>query len=380
MEKFVTSPFRVGIAGGGQLGRMLALKAATWDVLTHCLDGESAPAHIICETLHKGSITEYDDVVRFGKNVDVVTIESDNVNVEALKHLEGLGKKVCPSAAALKVIQDKGLQRQFCSQHGIPVPAFKVYADKGELLADPPTEFPCIVKTRKAGYDGKGVFLVDSAAELEELPDVGLVVEQKVDIEKELTIIVVRNGKGEVAFYPCIELFMKQGAYLVDYLISPADIPQGVQQQAEEMARSLADALEIEGLLAIELFLDTSGTLLVNECSPRPHDSGHQTIEGSYTCQYENHLRGILNLPLGSCAPVMHAAMVNLLGEADARGPVKYENLTECLSIQGVNVHIYGKKEVTPFRKMGHITILNPSYDDLLQVVDEVKRKVKVRA
>lgn len=381
MEDFVTSSFRLGIVGGGQLGRMLALKAADWDLITHCLDADAdAPARLICEELHQGAITDYDAVVGFGGGVDLVTVESDNVNVEALKKLQSGGMKVCPDPEALRIIQDKGEQRRFCSKHGIPVPDYRVYDDKEALLADDDLTFPCIVKTRKAGYDGKGVFLVSDRPGLEDLPDTGLVWEQKVDIATELTLLAVRNGSGEVACYPPIEMAMKPSAYLVDYLISPAALPAKVQQQAQDIARALIAALGIEGILATEMFLDASGALLVNECSPRPHNSGHFTIEGSLTSQYENHLRGIFDLPLGSCDPKMHAAMVNLLGEPDANGPVRYENLDACIAMRGVHVHIYGKKRVTPFRKMGHVTLLNESYEGLQEMIDQVKQKVRVRS
>ncbi len=379
MEKLVTSSFRLGIAGGGQLGRMLALQAANWDIMTHCLDkNKLAPAHIICEKFYEGSITNFDDVLEFGKNVDMITVESDNVNADALEQLEKMGKKVSPSSSILRVIQDKGLQRKFCHDHDIPIPEYKIYSSKSDLLQDSAIQFPCIIKTRKAGYDGKGVFLMKDSTELEELPDVPLLYEEKVNIKKELAVIVVRNKNGEMLCYPLIEFFMKPSAYIVDYLISPAKIDGKIQTEAQSIASKLAEAFKLEGILAVELFLTDKGKILVNECSPRPHNSGHQTIEGSFTSQYENHLRGIFNLPLGSCEPKMHAAMINLLGEPEAEGNVKYQGLNECMAVRGVKIHIYGKPKVSPFRKMGHVTILNEDYEELLQIIHNVKTKVKV--
>ena len=379
MEKFATSSFRLGIAGGGQLGRMLALSATNWDITTHCLDkNEKAPARIICEKVHNGSLTDYDDVVAFGQNVDLITVESDNVNADALEYLEKQGKKVAPSSSILRIIQDKGLQREFCTEHQLPNPKYKVYSSKDELLKDNSLEFPCIIKTRKAGYDGKGVFLVQDASELPELPEVPLLMEEKVNIKKELAVIVVRNRDNQLETYPLIELFMKSDAYMVDYLVSPSKVDEKIQRKAQYISKKLAEALKIEGVLAVELFLTDNDEIIINECSPRPHNSGHHTIEASFTSQYENHLRGVLNLPLGNCDSKVHAAMINVLGDPEASGPVKYKNLTECLSVRGAKVHIYGKETVAPNRKMGHITILNESYDDLLKDVEKLKTKVKV--
>lgn len=384
MEEFVTSSFRLGIAGGGQLGRMLALKAAEWDIRTQCLDpNENAPARIICDHYYKGSLSSYDDVVSFGEKVDLLTIESDNVNADALEYLEKQGKVVYPHASTLRIIQDKGLQRRFCEDNDLPVPDFKVFESKADFLnwsSAQDWSFPYIVKTRTAGYDGKGVFLVKSAADFELLPEVPLLAEKKVEMQKELTVIAVRNAKGETASYPLIELFLSSSGYLVDSLIAPASVSDAVEKQAQEIARKLVTALDIKGLLAIELFLDKSGNLLINECSPRPHNSGHQTIEGSFTSQYEQHLRGILNLPLGSCDTKILAGMINLLGEESATGGARYQGLSECLALPGVKIHIYGKKEVSPNRKMGHITVLNHSEEELRKIMSQVKERVKVSA
>lgn len=379
MEKLVTSDFRLGIIGGGQLGRMLALEAADWDIRTAHLDSdEEAPAYIIADQFRKGSMTSYDDVVRFGQTVDVVTVESDNVNADALEYLAKQGKRVYPTAETLRIIQDKGLQRNFCKEKGLPVPAYEVFENKNDLLQSKNWTFPYIVKTRKAGYDGKGVFLIKGESDLAQVPDTGLVAEEKVNLQRELTVIAARNAENEVVTYPVIEMFMSPSAYLVDYLIGPAQVEASLQDEARRIGSELVQAFDIQGMLAIELFLDADGRLLINEASPRPHNSGHQTIEGSLTSQYEQHLRGIMNLPLGSCETKMPAGMINLLGEPDADGEVRYEGLNECLAMPGVKLHIYGKKQVRPFRKMGHITVLDRNYEELIRKIRQIKKMVKV--
>ncbi len=382
MEKLVTSSFRLGILGGGQLGRMLALAAANWDLRVYCLDqSDHAPARNLCHHFQKGSITSFDDVVSFAKDVDLLTVESDHVNADALAFLEEQGKKVYPESRTLRVIQDKGLQRQFCLEKGFPVPAFQLFSTRDDLcraVAEKIWKFPFMVKARSAGYDGKGVFRVQSEADLANLPESHLVAEAAIDIARELSVIAVRNRDGEIRTYPPAELFMDPGAYLVRHLISPANIPESLSRQTKEIAQGLIEALDVKGLLAIEMFLDRQGKIWINECSPRPHNSGHQTIEGSMTSQYEQHLRGIFNLPLGSCEPKMPAAMINLLGEPGSSGPVCYDGLTKCLKMEGVKVHIYGKKETSPRRKMGHITVLNTSYEELERRVEEIKNQVKV--
>ncbi len=384
MEKLVTSSFRLGILGGGQLGRMLALAAARWDLRVYCLDESGhAPARDFCHGFQKGSIASFDHVVSFAEHVDMLTIESDHVNADALAFLEDRGKKCYPASSTLRIIQDKGEQRRFCLERGFPVPAFQLFSTRDELLEAVDAKswaFPFIVKTRSAGYDGKGVFLVKDHAGLENIPEAGLLAEQVIDIHKELSVIAVRNSAGEIRSFPPVELVMNPDAYLVDYLISPADIPETLINKSTEMARALIEAFDIKGLLAIEMFLDHKGDLWINECSPRPHNSGHHTIESAFTCQYEQHLRAIFGLPLGSTETKMPAAMINLLGDLDSSGLVRYEGLTDCLKIEGVKVYIYGKKETRPRRKMGHITILNPSREKLEGIVEQIKNKVKVKS
>ncbi len=382
MKKLFTSSFRLGILGGGQLGKMLTLAAAPWDIHVSCLDSSSdAPASTVCHSFVLGDLKNYDDVLKFGEALDIITIESDHANVEALKELKARGKIVHPDPEQLKIVQDKGSQRQFYADKNFPSPRFELFENKEAIqiaVKKSVWSFPFVVKTRSAGYDGKGVFMMDAMEDIEALPEASFVAEEKVKIVKELSVVAARNGKGEVVCYQTVELFPYPDAHLVDYLICPADLSEKITKEASDLGRKLIEAFQIQGLLAVELFLDENQKLWINECSPRPHNSGHHTIEGAWTSQYEQHLRGICNLPLGSPKMKMPSAMLNLLGDADASGPVRYEGLVECLAMEGVKVHIYGKKETKAYRKMGHMTILGDDVNRLKEMIQEIKTKVKV--
>jgi 5-(carboxyamino)imidazole ribonucleotide synthase len=382
LKKLFTSSFRLGILGGGQLGKMLTLAAAPWDIHVSCLDSSSdAPASTVCHSFVLGDLKNYDDVLKFGEALDIITIESDHANVEALKELKARGKIVHPDPEQLKIVQDKGSQRQFYADKNFPSPRFELFENKEAIqiaVKKSVWSFPFVVKTRSAGYDGKGVFMMDAMEDIEALPEASFVAEEKVKIVKELSVVAARNGKGEVVCYQTVELFPYPDAHLVDYLICPADLSEKITKEASDLGRKLIEAFQIQGLLAVELFLDENQKLWINECSPRPHNSGHHTIEGAWTSQYEQHLRGICNLPLGSPKMKMPSAMLNLLGDADASGPVRYEGLVECLAMEGVKVHIYGKKETKAYRKMGHMTILGDDVNRLKEMIQEIKTKVKV--
>jgi 5-(carboxyamino)imidazole ribonucleotide synthase len=382
LKKLFTSSFRLGILGGGQLGKMLTLAAAPWDIHVSCLDSSSdAPASTVCHSFVLGDLKNYDDVLKFGEALDIITIESDHANVEALKELKARGKIVHPDPEQLKIVQDKGSQRQFYADKNFPSPRFELFENKEAIqiaVKKSVWSFPFVVKTRSAGYDGKGVFMMDAMEDIEALPEASFVAEEKVKIVKELSVVAARNGKGEVVCYQTVELFPYPDAHLVDYLICPADLSEKITKEASDLGRKLIEAFQIQGLLAVELFLDENQKLWINECSPRPHNSGHHTIEGAWTSQYEQHLRGICNLPLGSPKMKMPSAMLNLLGEANASGPVRYEGLVDCLAMEGVKVHIYGKKETKAYRKMGHMTILGDDVNRLKEMIHEIKTKVKV--
>lgn len=382
MEKLVTSHRTLGILGGGQLGKLLCLSASSWDVQTVVMDASAdAPARSVCTRFVQGDPKNEADVLRFGKDVELLTVETDHVHAGALAQLERSGKRVYPRPASLEIIQDKGLQKEFYAKRGYPTPPFWLLGGRQELaerIRDGALTPPLIVKLRRGGYDGKGVFLVASEADTAHVPDEPVVVEPKVDIACEIAVIAARNSRGETACHPAVEMVFDPRAHLVDYLLCPARVDAAAARRASEIAASLASDLEIEGILAVEFFLESSGRLWVNEASPRPHNSGHHTIESAWTSQYEQHLRGIFGMPLGSTRLRTPSAMINLLGEPGHAGSVRYEGLTEALRLEGVKLHVYGKKETRPFRKMGHLTVMHEDLWTLQRRVEELKRIVRV--
>ena len=384
MEQLVTSSFRLGIIAGGQLGKMLALAASPWDVKTYILDSDPhCPASTVCTRCIAGNPTEFEPVYGFGQLVDMVTFEIENVNIPALLKLKEEGKRVNPDPVALATIQDKGKQKQFFLMHGIPSPAFTLTESREEILRamdNAQLSFPCVQKTRTAGYDGRGVAVLRGEQDLSKLLEGPSVIEQAVNIEKELAVIVARNGRGQMAAFPVVEMVLSPEANLVEMLVSPARVEADVGRQATELALHVAEALDMQGLLAVELFLDKNGQLWVNEVSARPHNSGHHTIESAVTSQYEQHLRAIFGFSLGSTELKRPAVMINLLGEQGHEGPVKYHGLTESLSIPGVKVHIYGKQQTRPFRKMGHVTVVASTIEEAQRRAEKVRQIVKVHA
>ncbi len=370
---------KLGILGGGQLGRMLIQESINFNVTTHVLDPDAdAPCKNLCSKFVHGSLTDYQTVYNFGKNVDVITIEIEKVNVDALEQLENEGVMVYPQSRVIRLIQDKGVQKQFFKENNIPSAPFHLLQDRNELISRN-FPFPYIQKLRKDGYDGRGVHAVKSAADLEQAFDAPSLVEDWVDFEKELAVIVSRNENGEVKTFPCVEMEFNPEANLVEFLISPSTLPDHILANADQLAIKIAEDLKIVGVLAVELFLTKTGDLLVNELAPRPHNSGHQSIEGNYTSQYEQHLRAIFNLPLGDTRSIGHAVMINLLGEKGFEGSAEYEGLQEILKIEGVYVHLYGKKLTKPFRKMGHVTILDDDRQTAIDKAKLVQQTIKVK-
>jgi 5-(carboxyamino)imidazole ribonucleotide synthase len=384
MEQLVTSEFRLGIIAGGQLGKLLALAASKWDVKTFVLDeDEHCPASTVCTRFVKGSRHSFEDVVAFGRMVDLLTFEIEDIDIEALLALKAEGLRIVPDPDALAVIQDKGRQKEFYAAHDIPTAPYTMYESAGDIRGAVTAETltpPFVQKLRRGGYDGKGVAVIETTAQIPELLEGASVVEERVAIAKEISVIAARNARGEVRCFPAVEMVFDDRANLVDRLFCPADIPTEVQAEAERIASELITALDLSGLLAVEMFVDASGAVLVNEAAPRTHNSGHHSIESIITSQFEQQLRAIFNFPLGSTRLKMPAVMVNLLGEPDARGAVKYEGMTRCMAIEGVKLHLYGKKDVRPFRKMGHATVLAPSLDEAMEKASEVKQTLKVRS
>ncbi len=378
--QYFTSSFRLGILGGGQLGKMLLYETRKWDIYTKVLDkAADAPCRMSCNEFIQGDLLDYDTVVSFGQGLDLITIEIENVNVEALKTLKQQGVKVYPEPEILEVIKNKSLQKNFYLAHSIPTSPFKNYGSKKELLKDS-LRYPCVWKSAEFGYDGKGVQILNSAADLHDLADGPCLVEEKIDFAQELAVIVARNTHGEITTYPLVGMDFHKTANQVEYVVCPADIPEHLAEKAKEVALRVATKLQITGLLAVELFLDKEQNIWVNEVAPRPHNSGHYSIEASYTNQFEQHLRAILGLPLGSTDSKAIAIMVNLVGSESYSGPVLYENIDTVLAIKGVSVHIYGKSETRPFRKMGHVTVVDDDRASAYQKAKTVKQTLIVKS
>lgn len=384
MEQLVTSEFKLGILGGGQLGRMLCSAASDWDVHTHVLDpAEDAPCAAICSQFYQGDFNDFDTVYQFGQKVDLLTIEIEHVNTEALLKLKAEGKKIHPDPHMLRIIQDKGKQKRFFVEQGLATSPFGLYRDQNELrraINEGRQSFPFVQKTRLGGYDGRGVSLIHSEKDLHRLLPGPALIEELVSVRKEIAVIVARNGEGQVRCFPPAELQFHPTANLVEYLISPAQIEPSVACEAEQLAEQTIRCLGIQGVLAVEMFADEEGRLLLNEVAPRPHNSGHHTIESMFTSQYEQHLRGILGFPLGSPQIKLPSVMVNLLGEEGYEGKVKYIGLSECMAIDGVNLHIYGKKTTRPFRKMGHATVLDPDVEQAKIKAKQVRECLRIIA
>ncbi len=377
---------RLGVLGGGQLGKMMALAAGNWHLPFFALDKtRTYPAGPFCTGFSEGNFNHYDDVLRFGKTVDALTIEIEHVNVEALFLLEKEGLVVHPKPAALQIIKDKGLQKQFYADKGLPTAAFELFEHEQavrEAVAQNKWRFPFVQKSRTDGYDGRGVSVIRNEQDLAEklLPGACLL-EEMVPIEKEIAVVVARNSRGETAAFPPVEMLFDPDANLVTFLACPAQVSPEIAAAAEKLARTAIEAYDICGLLAVELFLTPDHHLLVNEVAPRPHNSGHHTIESCYTSQFEQHIRGVLNLPLGSTRlKVPAAVMLNLLGEPGYEGPAVYENLDRCLAMEGVYVHLYGKAVTKPFRKMGHVTVLGATPEAAMEKALEVRDLLKVKA
>ena len=376
-RRWNSKDFKIGVLGGGQLGRMLIQEAIDLDVHLHMIDPDpNAPCALIAHSFTCGSITDYDTVIEFGKDKDLITVEIENVKIEALAALEQNGVKIFPQPRVLRIIKDKGIQKQFYVDHNIPTAPFTLY-DNANALEEANISYPIIQKMRTGGYDGKGVQLLQQSSDSYDAPNL---CESLIDFDKELSVIVARNENGDVQCFPSVECEFNSEANLVEYLFSPANISKEITQKANSIAMDLIQKLDMIGLLAVEFFLGKNGELLVNEIAPRPHNSGHHTIECCNTSQYAQHLRSVLNLPLGDTTLITPGAMINILGEKGFTGPAIYEGLEKILGISGVHPHIYGKSDTKPFRKMGHVTITGETLIQVKRIADEVKETIKVKA
>lgn len=378
MNQQVDLTTKLGILGGGQLGRMLIQEAVNFNIHISVLDpAVNAPCADLANNFVVGNFNDYQTVLDFGKTVDVLTIEIEHVNIEALEELERLGKKVFPTPQALRTIQDKGLQKQFYKANNIPTAPFHLIDNAEDALLFK-EKGPFMQKLRKGGYDGKGVTPLRTEAEFNAAFNAPSVLEEFVPFVKELAVIVARNESGEIATFPLVEMEFNPEANLVEFIFSPAHVNTDVESNAKKIASDIANKLQHVGLLAIELFLTADGNLLVNEIAPRPHNSGHHTIEACFVSQYGMHLRAILNMPLGSTGLRTPAVMINLLGEKGFEGKARYENIEEVLHTEGSYIHLYGKEDTKPFRKMGHITVCNSNLEDAKDIARRFLKEVRI--
>ena len=379
---YFSSNFKLGILGGGQLGKMLLFDTRKFDIQTYVLDpSEEAPCKIACDKFFQGDLMDFETVYNFGKRVDVLTFEIELVNLEALEKLESEGLKVYPSPKTLKLIQNKGVQKDFYTKNKIPTAGYKKFKTLKKLIVnilDSKLKLPFVWKCTQFGYDGNGVKVIRQIADLDHLPNVECIAETMVPFKNELAVIVCRNPSGEIKTYPVVEMEFHPEANQVEYVICPARIDDKVADKAQAIALNVSEKFNHVGLLAVEMFQTTDDEILVNEVAPRPHNSGHYSIEASYTSQFENHLRAILDLPLGNTDSKVAGIMVNLVGEEGFSGDVIYKNIEKILSWEGVTPHIYGKKQTRPFRKMGHVTIVNEDINEARRIAEDVKNTIRV--
>lgn len=384
MENLFSSNFTLGILGGGQLGKMTLTETRKYDIRTRILDPSAdAPCRIGCNEFVQGSLMDFQTVLNFGRGCDVLSFEIEHVNVDALEQLQKEGIRVFPQPQVLRIIQNKVRQKEFYAAHGIPTAPFVPYANRSELLSalqNSTAKLPAVWKSAEGGYDGKGVSVLKTMDQVHALPDAPCMLEELVDFALEIAVIVARNERGEMATYPVVEMEFHPVANLVEYVLCPARISNELQEKARSIAVSVADALQITGLLAVEMFLTKSGEILVNESAPRVHNSGHLTIEAAFTSQFEQQLRAILNLPLGSTEMKLPAVMVNLVGEEGHSGEVVYQGYENLLGLKGVNIHLYGKRETRPFRKMGHVTTIDQDLNQARARAEQAKNNIRVIA
>ena len=379
---FFSTSKTIGILGGGQLGKMLLYDTRKWDIKTKVLDNNpNAPAKLSCDEFHVGDLMDYQTVLNFAKNIDVLTIEIENVNVKALEEIEKKGVKVYPQPNVLAIIQNKLKQKKFYKENKIPTAPFREFKSiksiKEEIIHGNMC-FPFVWKSNSMGYDGFGVKIIKSNRDIEELNDTPGFIEDLIEIKKELSVIICRNIKGEIKNFPVVEMIFNNDSNQVEYIISPARINNEISRKAISIALKLSKLYNHVGIMAIELFLTSDNEILINEVAPRPHNSGHFSIEMSYTSQFEQHIRAILGLPLGEAKNKISGVMVNLVGEKQNNGPVKFSNIDQIMTIEGVTPHIYGKKETRPNRKMGHVTIVNEKIENAIKIAKKVKETIKV--
>ena len=378
VNHYFSSSFKLGILGGGQLGRMLLTETQKWDIHTSVLDPakEASCAHIANTFIH-GDFNDYDTVYQFGKKVDLLTVEIEHVNIKALLQLKTEGVKIYPQPEVLLTIQHKGLQKDFFTKHTIPTAKYQRFESKDKMQKDT-FKYPFVWKSAQFGYDGTGVKVIKDKNDFNTIPNVSCIIEEFISIGKEFAVIVARNKSGEIKSYPVVEMKFHSDANQLEYVVCPANITDKLANKIQEIALQVSEAFQHIGLLAIEFIVDKKGKIIVNEVAPRPHNSGHFSIEASFTNQFEQHLRAILDLPLGNSESRFPGIMVNLVGEEGYSGEVIYQNMDTILAWQGVTPHIYGKKMTRAFRKMGHVTVINKDIQKAYEIAQKIKNILRV--
>jgi 5-(carboxyamino)imidazole ribonucleotide synthase len=371
---------KIGILGGGQLGKMLLQAGANYPAETYVMENDAeCPAAHLCHHFIKGDISNYDDVYNFGKHLDAITIEIESVNAEALQKLEEEGIKTYPHSSALTTIKNKILQKEFYSSINVPSSSFIITQNKNELKYHI-SFLPAVHKIGMGGYDGRGVVIIKNEKQIENGFDAPAVLEKMIDIKKEIALIVAVNEAGETALYPPVEMIFNKDFNLLQYQLSPASVNEKTLWKAEAIALTVVKNFKSPGIFAVEMFVDLTDNVWVNETAPRVHNSGHHTIEGNYCSQFDMLWRVMLNYPLGNTKAIMPSAMINLIGEENYSGDVRYEGLQDVLKIDNAFVHIYGKKQTRPGRKMGHVTVINSSMQDLIHKANIINRTLKSKS
>jgi 5-(carboxyamino)imidazole ribonucleotide synthase len=379
MPKSNNSIPTLGILGGGQLGRMLIQEALNWNVPVHVLDPDpECPCAHIASNFVCGDFRDYETVLSFCRDLDFITIEIEQVNTEALKRLEQEGLSIYPQPSVVEMIKDKALQKAFYQEHNIPSSEFRLIDSRAELQELPDEFFPCFQKSRRDGYDGKGVLALTQRDSISSGFDLPSIVEKAVDVRIEFALFGAGDGRGNCVLFPPVEMEFNKQANLVQYLITPANLEDSQLKKAESIVKKIFEKTSLRGLLAVEFFLSKGGEILVNEMAPRPHNSGHTTIEGNYSNQFAEHLRAVLGWPAGDTSLRSPSVMINLLGWEGYEGTANYTGLNEVLAVSGAYLHLYGKSKTKAFRKMGHITVLGTSREDALKKADSIKNSIKI--
>lgn len=380
---YFSSDFKLGILGGGQLGKMLLQVTSRLSIKTNILDpSKDSPCKNLCNEFEIGNLMDFDSVYQFGKKCDLVTFEIEHVNTEALEKLESEGTKVYPSSKTLKIIQNKNLQKQFFIDNNIPTSDFwyfKSPKDFKNSFHKNQISFPCVWKKTKFGYDGYGVEIIKSIKQIDNLPNEEFIIEEFIPFEKELATTIVRNNSGDIQIFPLVQMDFNKESNQVEYVVCPAQVNREIKDLANALAMKVSKSFKHVGLLAIEMFLTKDNKILINEVAPRPHNSAHYSIEACENSQFQQHINSILDLKLGSCKSNNNAIMVNLVGEKGYSGPVFYQGIEKAMEQSNVSVHIYGKSNTKPNRKMGHITVTDENLKNGLKKAKSIKNLIKVK-